>query len=67
MKLLYMYQFELNLWNFTLGEEILYGTTDGKIGLVEIGELSAATKWEIDNDKKKGGMYRNALFSHEHC
>uniref|UniRef100_A0A3Q0SN58 Bardet-Biedl syndrome 7 n=1 Tax=Amphilophus citrinellus TaxID=61819 RepID=A0A3Q0SN58_AMPCI len=38
------------------GEEILYGTTDGKIGLVEIGERSAATKWEIDNDKKKGGI-----------
>uniref|UniRef100_A0A3B4ESP1 Bardet-Biedl syndrome 7 n=1 Tax=Pundamilia nyererei TaxID=303518 RepID=A0A3B4ESP1_9CICH len=38
------------------GEEILFGTTDGKIGLVEIGELSAATKWEIDNDKKKGGI-----------
>lgn len=24
--------------------------------MVEIGELSAATKWEIDNDKKKGGI-----------
>ncbi|CAI5653038.1 BBSome complex member BBS7 isoform X1 [Oreochromis niloticus] len=42
--------------DFSLGEEILYGTTDGKIGLVEIGEHSAATKWEIDNDKKKGGI-----------
>lgn len=62
-----MYQFELNFWNFSSGEEILFGTTDGKMGLVEIGELSAATKWEIDNEKKKGGMYSNALFSHEHC
>lgn len=51
---------------FSLGEEILYGTTDGKIGLVEIGERSAATKWEIDNDKKKGGMYRNTLFPRAH-
>ncbi|XP_030001110.1 BBSome complex member BBS7 [Sphaeramia orbicularis] len=38
------------------GEEILYGTTNGKIGLVQIGEHSAAVKWEIDNDKKKGGI-----------
>lgn len=48
---------------FSTGEEILYGTTDGKIGLVEIGESSAATKWEIDNDKKKGGM----LFMEPEC
>uniref|UniRef100_A0A8D3DIY0 Bardet-Biedl syndrome 7 n=1 Tax=Scophthalmus maximus TaxID=52904 RepID=A0A8D3DIY0_SCOMX len=41
---------------YFLREEILYGTTDGKIGLVQIGERSAATKWEIDNDKKKGGI-----------
>ncbi|TNN47959.1 Bardet-Biedl syndrome 7 [Liparis tanakae] len=37
-------------------EEILYGTTDGKMGLVQIGEGAAAMKWEIDNDKKKGGI-----------
>ncbi|XP_023249382.1 Bardet-Biedl syndrome 7 protein [Seriola lalandi dorsalis] len=46
----------LELYNKDGGEEILYGTTDGKIGLVQIGEGSAATKWEIDNDKKKGGI-----------
>ncbi|XP_044219978.1 Bardet-Biedl syndrome 7 protein isoform X1 [Thunnus albacares] len=46
----------LELYNKDGGEEILYGTTDGKIGLVQIGESSAATKWEIDNDKKKGGI-----------
>uniref|UniRef100_A0A671W8M7 Bardet-Biedl syndrome 7 protein homolog n=1 Tax=Sparus aurata TaxID=8175 RepID=A0A671W8M7_SPAAU len=46
----------LELYNKDGGEEILYGTTDGKIGLVQIGEDSAATKWEIDNDKKKGGI-----------
>lgn len=41
---------------FSTGEEILYGTTDGKIGLVQIGEQSAAAKWEINSVKKKGGM-----------
>ncbi|KAK5896675.1 hypothetical protein CesoFtcFv8_009813 [Champsocephalus esox] len=46
----------LELYNKDGGEEILYGTTDGKIGLVHIGESSASTKWEIDNDKKKGGI-----------
>ncbi|XP_068440993.1 Bardet-Biedl syndrome 7 protein isoform X2 [Clinocottus analis] len=46
----------LELYNKDGGEEILYGTTDGKIGLVQIGESAAALKWEIDNDKKKGGI-----------
>ncbi|KAA8588617.1 hypothetical protein FQN60_009962 [Etheostoma spectabile] len=46
----------LELYNKDGGEEILYGTTDGNIGLVQIGEGSAATKWEIDNNKKKGGI-----------
>jgi len=41
---------------FASGEEVLYGTTDGKIGLIQIGERSADTKWEIDNDKRKGGI-----------
>lgn len=41
---------------FSTGEEIVYGTTDGKLGLVHIGEESAAAKWEINNVKKKGGM-----------
>nr|XP_061793449.1 Bardet-Biedl syndrome 7 protein [Nerophis lumbriciformis] len=38
------------------GDDVLYGTTDGKIGLIQIGESEASTKWEIDNDKKKGGI-----------
>ncbi|XP_051915384.1 Bardet-Biedl syndrome 7 protein isoform X1 [Hippocampus zosterae] len=46
----------LECYNKDGGEDILYGTTDGKIGLIHIGEGSAATKWEIDNDKKKGGI-----------
>lgn len=41
---------------FSSGEEILYGTTDGRLGLVQIGEQSAAAKWEVNNVKKKGGM-----------
>ncbi|XP_055081065.1 Bardet-Biedl syndrome 7 protein isoform X1 [Periophthalmus magnuspinnatus] len=46
----------LELYNKDGGDEILYGTTDGKIGLVQIGDQSASIKWEIDNDKKKGGI-----------
>ncbi|KAM6953513.1 BBSome complex member BBS7 [Aplochiton taeniatus] len=37
-------------------EDVLYGTADGKLGLVKIGESSSASKWEIDNEKKKGGV-----------
>lgn len=47
---------------FCTGEDILFGTTDGKIGLVQIGERSASTKWEIDNDKKKGGTSLYSVF-----
>lgn len=43
------------------GEEILYGTTDGKIGLVQIGESSAAAKWETSSEKKKGGSVNCSL------
>lgn len=46
---------------FPTGEEILYGTTDGKLGLVQVGEQSPAAKWEISSVKKKGGML---LFTH---
>ncbi|XP_049614124.1 Bardet-Biedl syndrome 7 protein isoform X2 [Syngnathus scovelli] len=46
----------LECYNKDGGDAILYGTTDGKIGSVHIGEGSATTKWEIDNDKKKGGI-----------
>lgn len=41
---------------FSSGEEVLYGTTDGKLGLVQIGDCAATTKWEIANEKKKGGI-----------
>lgn len=46
----------LELYNKDGGDEILYGTTDGKIGLIQVGESASTSKWEIDNDKKKGGI-----------
>nr|XP_057920584.1 Bardet-Biedl syndrome 7 protein isoform X1 [Doryrhamphus excisus] len=46
----------LERYNKDGGEDILYGTTDGRIGLVQIGETTAATKWKIDSVGKKGGI-----------
>ncbi|XP_028815429.1 BBSome complex member BBS7 isoform X2 [Denticeps clupeoides] len=40
----------------TDGDEILYGTTDGRLGLVKITESAPVVKWEMDNEKKKGGI-----------
>nr|DBA28922.1 TPA: hypothetical protein GDO54_009206 [Pyxicephalus adspersus] len=38
------------------GEELLYGTSDGKIGLIQIAKHSPVPKWEIFNEKKRGGI-----------
>ncbi|KAM4052916.1 BBSome complex member BBS7 isoform 1-T2 [Anomaloglossus baeobatrachus] len=38
------------------GEELLYGTSDGKIGLIHIARDSPVPKWEIFNEKKRGGI-----------
>ncbi|KAJ7357670.1 Bardet-Biedl syndrome 7 protein [Desmophyllum pertusum] len=38
------------------GEEVLYGTSDGKIGLIQLGRHSPNHKWEIPNDKRNGGV-----------
>ncbi|XP_036407572.1 Bardet-Biedl syndrome 7 protein [Megalops cyprinoides] len=38
------------------GGEVLYGTADGKLGLFKIAESSPVQKWELDNEKKKGGI-----------
>ncbi|XP_053259470.1 Bardet-Biedl syndrome 7 protein isoform X3 [Podarcis raffonei] len=38
------------------GEEVLFGTSDGKIGLVEISGVSPVEKWKIENEKKRGGI-----------
>uniref|UniRef100_A0A8C7USD7 Bardet-Biedl syndrome 7 n=1 Tax=Oncorhynchus mykiss TaxID=8022 RepID=A0A8C7USD7_ONCMY len=39
----------------TNGEDILYGTVDSKLGLIRIADSYSSSKWEIDNDKMKGG------------
>ncbi|XP_063776321.1 Bardet-Biedl syndrome 7 protein [Pseudophryne corroboree] len=38
------------------GEELLYGTSDGKIGLIHIAKDSPVPKWDIINEKKRGGI-----------
>ncbi|RXN26856.1 Bardet-Biedl syndrome 7 [Labeo rohita] len=38
------------------GEAVLYGTADGKLGLVQITKSGPVTSWELDNEKKKGGV-----------
>ncbi|KAL8206988.1 UNVERIFIED_CONTAM: Bardet-Biedl syndrome 7 protein, partial [Gekko kuhli] len=38
------------------GEEVLFGTSDGKIGLVQISAVSPTEKWKIENEKKRGGI-----------
>ncbi|XP_072170884.1 BBSome complex member BBS7-like [Diadema setosum] len=38
------------------GEEVLYGTSDGKIGLVQLNRVSPNHKWEIPNEKGSGGI-----------
>ncbi|XP_021249835.1 Bardet-Biedl syndrome 7 protein isoform X3 [Numida meleagris] len=38
------------------GEEIVYGTSDGKLGLIQITGSASVPKWEIENEKKRGGI-----------
>ena len=38
------------------GSEILFGTSDGKIGLIEMGLEEPIPKWEIPNDKRLAGI-----------
>ncbi|XP_027010318.1 Bardet-Biedl syndrome 7 protein isoform X1 [Tachysurus fulvidraco] len=38
------------------GEEVLYGTADGKMGLVQLSRSAPLPKWEVGNEKKKGGI-----------
>ncbi|XP_069781264.1 Bardet-Biedl syndrome 7 protein isoform X2 [Narcine bancroftii] len=37
-------------------EELIYGTSDGKLGLVQITKSSPLHRWEISNEKKRGGV-----------
>ncbi|XP_029442221.1 Bardet-Biedl syndrome 7 protein [Rhinatrema bivittatum] len=38
------------------GEDLLYGTSDGKLGLIQITSECPVQKWEISNEKKRGGI-----------
>ena len=49
----------LSLFNNNGGEsmrELLYGTSDGKVGLIEIGLEEPLPKWEIPNEKRQTGI-----------
>lgn len=42
----------------------MYGTSDGKLGVTQITGTKAIPRWEIGNEKKRGGMCLNfSLFS----
>uniref|UniRef100_A0A8C5KVT1 Bardet-Biedl syndrome 7 n=1 Tax=Jaculus jaculus TaxID=51337 RepID=A0A8C5KVT1_JACJA len=38
------------------GEDLLFGTSDGKLGLIQITTSKPVHKWEIRNDRKRGGI-----------
>ncbi|XP_006629230.1 Bardet-Biedl syndrome 7 protein isoform X1 [Lepisosteus oculatus] len=38
------------------GGEILYGTSDGKLGLLRLTDTSPVHIWEVANEKKRGGV-----------
>ncbi|KAK3724948.1 hypothetical protein QZH41_017162, partial [Actinostola sp. cb2023] len=44
------------------GEEIIYGTSDGKVGLLQMGRHSPSHKWEIPNDKRHGSVLALEMF-----
>ena len=35
---------------------MLYGTSDGKVGLVQLNRTSPSHRWEIPNEKRNGGI-----------
>lgn len=37
------------------GEDLVFGTLDGKLGLVQITPSKPIHKWELRNSKKRGG------------
>lgn len=41
----------------------MYGTSDGKLGLTQITGTKAIPRWEIGNEKKRGGMCLNFSLS----
>uniref|UniRef100_A0A3Q2IL64 Bardet-Biedl syndrome 7 n=1 Tax=Equus caballus TaxID=9796 RepID=A0A3Q2IL64_HORSE len=38
------------------GEDLMFGTSDGKLGLIQITTSKPIHKWEIRNEKKRGGI-----------
>eukprot|EP00074_Homo_sapiens_P087979 XP_016863847.1 Bardet-Biedl syndrome 7 protein isoform X6 [Homo sapiens] len=38
------------------GEDLLFGTSDGKLALIQITTSKPVRKWEIQNEKKRGGI-----------
>jgi Bardet-Biedl syndrome 7 protein len=49
----------LNLFNNTggySGRDVIYGTSDGKIGLLEMGNEEPMPKWELANEKRLAGV-----------
>ncbi|XP_038255296.1 Bardet-Biedl syndrome 7 protein isoform X2 [Dermochelys coriacea] len=38
------------------GDELLFGTSDGKLGFIQVSSASPVHKWEIRNEKKRGGI-----------
>ncbi|KAL3880310.1 hypothetical protein ACJMK2_032558 [Sinanodonta woodiana] len=36
--------------------EVLYGTSDGRVGLVQLGKLAPCHRWELPNEKRNGGV-----------
>ncbi len=38
------------------GQEVLYGTQNGKIGLVKLMESEPSYRWDMLNEKKYGGI-----------
>ena len=45
------------------GREVLYGTSDGKVGLVELGADEPVAKWQLANEKRLAGV--TGLHSHD--
>jgi Bardet-Biedl syndrome 7 protein len=38
------------------GEDVLYGTQNGRIGLVQLGSEEPVYHWDIDNERREGGV-----------
>jgi Bardet-Biedl syndrome 7 protein len=40
------------------GREVLYGTSDGKCGLIELGLDEPLPKWELSNEKRLSNLIK---------